>query len=148
MGALVLCISVIVGCRERTVPALNERPRAVAPAASQRVALRPPADARELAEGVFAIQLRAANEGGAAIESMPEMFLIETTYDRSGQEFATSIPSMRWSDLTQDARAGLAGMRAGEQRRIWRCKEGETAPCTVEDVQVLQREAARRPPKP
>ena len=147
MRAFLICMIVVLGCRERTLTVIDEQRRAPPAAAPRRVALRPPSNARELAQGVYATQLRAANADGAAIETMGEIVLIETMYDPSGRELATSVPSMTWSDLTPDARVGLAGMRAGERRRIWRCKDGEAAPCAVEDVQVLQREdeVVRRP---
>lgn len=97
----------------------------------------PPDDAREVAPLVYVSVMRAPRPGAPAIESDREFLFIETTYDVQGREQAISVPSTKWSLLSSSQKAPLAGMRSGEIRRIWRCKQQRAGPCQAEEVQVF-----------
>ena len=122
----------------------------------QRVARRPirqfhvpSAEAVEAMPGIYVASVFQRPKPGIQIETMQEIFFIETVYDARGREAATSVPSSRWSLLSQESRITLGGMRSGDRRRIWRCAEGSKNPCRVEDVQVFDgAEARARPNSP
>ena len=110
------------------------------------VSLVPSNDAIERRPGIYVATIFQRPNPGIEIETMQEIFFIETVYDEHGREAATSVPSSNWSLLPEESRLTLAGMRSGDRRRIWRCPRGTDKPCRVEDVQVFDGAEARTRP--
>ena len=129
---LLVAISVLTACRKEAAA-----PRAGA------VPLVPPADAREVWPNTFVRHLWSRPSPGRAVEEMREIFFIETIYDQAGREAGAGVPSAPWSHLSAEQRATIAGMRAGDRRRIWRCPRGRASACRVEDVQVFDAQDVR-----
>jgi hypothetical protein len=144
-------ILLLVACRESAPDLHRPLPRGIdEPGSEYPITARPPFSstpaetAREVAPNLFVSVLTEAAPGAASLETDREFLFIETMYDADGREFATSVPSTRWSLLGAESRKTFAGMKSGELRRIWRCKDGPSKPCTMEDVQIFDLAASRR----
>jgi hypothetical protein len=105
--------------------------------AAPEVPLVPPAEALEVAPGTYVLTVFRRPQPGARVEEIGEIYFFETVYDATGRNAATSVPSSTWALLPEEYHVILAGMQAGDRRRIWKCDDGRKGPCRVEDVQVF-----------
>ena len=131
--ALVACVA---GC-DREPPPQTETVAPTSVDAAPEVPLVPPAEAVQVAPGTYVLTVFRRPQPGARVEDIGEIYFVEMAYDATGRNAATSVPSSTWALLTEESRVTLAGMQAGDRRRIWRCPDGRTRPCRVEDVQVF-----------
>lgn len=148
MNRYLLIAMLLLGCGKSGSPASSADPAPHGPAEESEpiaVPVRPIEGAQRLGPNLYFVRLRAPNPNGRSIEEDWPFLTIQTTYDKSGFEFSTSVPSSKWSLVPEAARATLRGMKAGEQRRVWDCTEIATAPCKVSDIQILEMTGQWRP---
>ena len=144
---LVIAI-LLVGCGKPESPASGADPAPHALAEESQpmaVPVRPIEGAQQLGPNLYFVRLRAPNPNARAIEEDWPFLSIQTSYDKAGLEFSTSVPSRKWSLVSEASRAAFRGMKAGEQRRVWDCMETATGPCKVSDIQILEMTGQGRP---
>ena len=144
VATLFAALFISCGDASNSAPVANSQTAVASNAeADPPVLLVPSVEAVEAMPGIYVATVFQRPKPGIQIEKMEEIFFIETVYDARGREAATSVPSSRWSLLSEESRITLAGMRSGDRRRIWRCADGSKNPCRVEEVQVFDGAEAR-----